>query len=323
MRARAVAAGVVSVAVLSLSAAAVPGASASAPGVRYLDPVFTDVQVTRDLVYGRAETAAGQARDLHLDLYEPAGDSEVDRPVFIWAHGGFFTRGDKSEIGAIAPFMSTRGWVTISIEYRLDPYLPEGLEGYLSDVDLPYNLARLGEAIRDAQHDMQAAVRWVRANAPAYGLDPDRIATGGFSAGATTSMAVAYNSDDPGDSGNPGHPSHVRAAIGTGTLNVPFLDIHPDLAVEPPVAMFHGEDDESPYLAPVATCLVAQLLLNVCEARVYAGEGHSSRTGMADWPAFLYRWVIQRTPPPVALPPGTLPLLPSLHVPSTLVPRLG
>ena len=60
----------------------------------------------------------------------------------------------------------------------------------------------------------------------------------------------------------------------------------------------------SPYLGPVATCLVAQALLNVCETQLYAGEGHSSRNGINDWPAFLYKWVIQRTPPPLSLPPG-------------------
>ena len=313
-------AAVVAVSALGLGSATAAGA---ADGVRYLDPVFDAVQVTRDLTYGQATNHAGMLQSLELDLYEPVGDTEARRPVFLWAHGGFFTRGDKSEIGSIADFMARRGYVTISIEYRLNPELPEGLAGYSASDELLYDLALLAETIRDAQHDMQAAVRWVRANAAAYGLDPDRIATGGFSAGATMSVATAYNSDDPGSSGNPGHSSRVTAAIGTGTLNVPLVDIHPDPLVEPPVAMFHGQEDESPLLGPIATCLVAGVLLNVCEVHAYAGEGHSSRNGIADWPAFLYERVIRRTPAPVALPPGSLPPLPSLRFPSAWVPRLG
>jgi acetyl esterase/lipase len=179
----------------------------------------------------------------------------------------------------------------------------------------------LAETIRHGQHDLQAAVRWARANAAAHRLDPDRIATGGFSAGATMSIAAAYNSDDPGSSGNPGHSSRVTAAIGTGTLNAPLIDIHPDPLVEPPVAMFHGAEDESPFLGPFATCLVAQAMLNVCEARQYAGEGHSSRNGIDDWPAFLYQWVIQKAAPPLSLPQGTLPTIPAVRVPSSLVPK--
>lgn len=302
-------------------AVAAPAPAAAAP-VRYLDPVFGSVTATTDITYGAAVNSSGALQSLELDLYEPTGDTLDRRPVFIWAHGGFFTRGDKSDIGSIAGFMATRGWVVLSIEYRLEPRLPEGLEGYLASPHKLYDLALLVETIRNAQHDMQAAVRWARANAATYRLDPTRIATGGFSAGATMSMAVAYNSDDPGSSGNPGYSSAVTAAIGTGTLNVPLIDIHPDLGVEPPVAMFHGQEDHSPLLGPIATCLVARTLLNVCDVHAYAGEGHSSRNGIADWPAFLYKWVIQRTPPPISLPPTLQGLLPALRFPSALVPKL-
>jgi predicted esterase len=312
-----------SVVALTLAAGAFVGSASpvAAAGVRYLDPVFAGITTTSDLTYGQAVNVTGAVQSLELDLYEPTGDTEAQRPVVIWAHGGFFTKGNKSEIGTIAPFLAQRGFVVLSIEYRLNPALPQGFEGYSASEQLPYDLALLTETIRDAQHDMQAAVRWVRANAAARRLDPDRIATAGFSAGATMSVATAYNSDDPGTSGNPGFSSHVTTAIGTGTLNVPLIDIHPDPLVEPPVGMFHGELDESPVLGPIATCLVAQVLLNVCEVRQYAGEGHSSRNGIADWPAFLVKWLVQRTAAPLSLPPGTLPTVPAVRVPSSLVPR--
>lgn len=311
----------VATALLAAVGVALPNASAHA-AVRYQDEVFSSVTATTDIVYGRALNAAHEIQDLHLDFYEPAGDTETKRPVFIWAHGGFFTKGNKSQIGSIKDFMTKRGWVTISIQYRLDPRLPQGFAGYAASEQLPLDLARLGEAVRNGQHDMQAAVRWVRKNATALRLDPDRIATGGFSAGASASMATAWNSDDPGTSGNPGYPSNVRAAIGTGPTDFAFVDVHPDPAVEPPVANYHWENDDAPKETQQVDCLVAQAMLNVCEVHAYAGTGHSSTVGMADWIPFLYKWVIQKTPVPLALKRNTVPEIPSVHVKSKNIPTL-
>jgi predicted esterase len=306
---------------LTAAVAALPTNPARA-AIRYQDEVFTSVTATTDIVYGQAVNAAGQLQTLHLDLYQPTGDTETKRPVFIWAHGGFFTQGNKSQINSIRDFMTKRGWVTISIEYRLDPRLPQGVAGYSQSEQLPLDLARLGEAVRNGQHDMQAAVRWVRANAATYRLDTDRIATGGHSAGASASVATAWNSDDPGASGNPGYPSSVRAAIGTGPTDFAFVDVHPDPAVEPPVANYHWTNDDAPKETQQVDCLVAQAMLNVCEVHAYAGTGHTSTVGMTDWIPFLYKWVILKTPVPLALTPGTLPNLPSVHVPSKNIPTL-
>jgi predicted esterase len=304
-----------------LTVLALPPAPAHA-AVRYLDEVFTSVTSTSNIVYGQAVNAEGQLQTLHLDLYQPTGDTEQKRPVFVWAHGGFFTQGDKSQIGTIKDFMAKRGWVTISIQYRLDPRLPEGVAGYRASEQLPLDLARLGEAVRNGQHDMQAAVRWVRANAATYKLDPDRIATGGHSAGASASVATAWNSDDPGTSGSPGYPSNVTAAIGTGPTDFAFVDVHPDVAVEPPVSMYHWKQDEAPKETQQLVCLVGKAMLNVCEVHAYPGAGHSSKVGIADWPAFLYKWVVLKTPVPHAIAPGTVPLIPSVHFPSSMVPTL-
>lgn len=296
--------------------------SAAHAAVRYQDEVFTSITTTTDIVYGQAVNAAGQLQVLHLDLYQPAGDTETKRPVFIWGHGGFFTKGNKNQIGSIRDFMTKRGWVTISIEYRLDPRLPQGVAGYSASEQLLLDLARLGEAVRNGQHDMQAAVRWVRANAASLNLDSDRIATGGFSAGASASMATAWNQDDPGNSGNPGYSSHVRAAIGTGPTDFAFVDVHPDPAVEPPVANYHWETDDAPKETQQADCLVAQAMLNVCEVHSYAGAGHSSTVGMSDWIPFLYKWVILKTPVPLALRRNSVPEIPAVHVPSRHIPTL-
>jgi predicted esterase len=282
---------------------------------RYMDEVFTSVQKTSDIVYGNAE-----GQDLHLDLYEPVGDAAASRAVFIWAHGGYFTQGNMCDIGSIAQFMVKRGFVVASIQYRLDPSLPEGLQGYLDRQDPKAGLQLL-EAIRDAQHDMYAAIRWARKNAVTYRLNPNAIATGGHSAGATTSVAVAYNSDDVGDSGNPGYPSNTNGAIGTGTLNAPFMDIHPDPLVEPPVAMFHGGLDESPEEAPRAVCAIAKLMQNFCTVTVYPNDGHSSRSGLAEWPKTLFRLVVHKMgQPALHQKKQVLPTIPTMRIPSSTLP---
>ena len=59
--------------------------------VRYINEVFTDVNVTTDVVYGSNVTvlpllqcAAPAAQPLACDIYEPAGDTETDRPLIIY-----------------------------------------------------------------------------------------------------------------------------------------------------------------------------------------------------------------------------------------------
>jgi len=290
---------------------------------RYVDPVFGSMQATTNIVYGHATWRDGVDRDLHLDLYQPVGDTtEPARAVFVWAHGGFFTQGAKTDGAAVRDFMTKRGWVVLSLEYRLDPRLPEGVAGYSASEQLPLDLARLAEAARDGQHDMQAAVRWVRANAATYRLDPNRIAVGGHSAGGTMAVDTAWNSDDPGDSGNPGYSSSVTAAVATGPTNFVFLNAHPDPGVEPPVSNYHWENDDAPKETQQVDCLVAQAMLNVCEVHSYAGTGHSSTVGMADWIPFLYKWVILKTTPPTRIPAGVVPTIPAVRVPSSAVPTL-
>ncbi len=71
----------------------------------------------------------------------------------------------------------------------------------------------------------------------------------------------------------------------------------------------------------IAVGVVGAFVTPAGAAGVRYREGHSSRTGIADWPAFLYRWVIQKMAPPIALPPGVVPTIPAVRVPSALVPR--
>ncbi|WP_304646000.1 glycosyl hydrolase family 28 protein [uncultured Duncaniella sp.] len=125
-------------------------------GVRaYNDVVYTTIKKTR---FGD--------RDLHVDIFRP--DDNKTYPALIMIHGGGWNSGDKSLQIPMAQQIALRGYVTIPVEYRL---IPEAL--------YPAGL-----------HDIKTAVRWVRANAARYGIDPERIAVSGCSAGAQLATLV-------------------------------------------------------------------------------------------------------------------------------------
>jgi len=109
------------------------------------------VTVVRDLRYGAIHERQA------LDLYLPPGTEPW--PLIVWIHGGAFRTGSKND-----PFPSaylTRGFAMAAINYRLSQH-----------------------ALWPAQIvDCKSAVRWLRAHAGAYGLDPSRLVAWGPSAG--------------------------------------------------------------------------------------------------------------------------------------------
>jgi acetyl esterase/lipase len=116
------------------------------------------VRVEKDLPY-----AATKNPRQTLDLYLPKRPKATGPlPVVVNIHGGAFKMGDKTMgVGAILPLVAGGDYAAVSISYRLS-----------------------GEAIWPAQiFDCKAAIRWVRANAERYHLDPDRIGVIGGSAG--------------------------------------------------------------------------------------------------------------------------------------------
>lgn len=173
--------------------------------LRYRDEIFSQTLVTKNVEYGAAPDQFGVTKTLLLDVYSPVGDTVTDRPAIVWVHGGSFKSGDKASGPLVdeATTFAKLGFVGMAINYRLYP----------SGCTTNYQLATCVQAMTDAQHDAQAAVRFLRANAVTYGVDPNRIAIKGLSAGAITALHVGFNSDDPGTSGNPEFSSAVRAAV--------------------------------------------------------------------------------------------------------------
>ena len=236
------------------------------PGVapiRFRDAVFANVTKTADVVYGSAVNQQGQTETLILDMYRPTGDTHTSRPAIVWIHGGSFSGGDKTSPELIdeTNIFAQKGYVNVSINYRLTP------GGCSAGGPTPACLTE----IVDARHDAQAAVRFLRKNAATYGIDPNRIAVAGTSAGAITAMEVAYGSDDVGVSGNPGFPSTVRAAV---SLSGASLLTAPDPG-EPPTLDFHGTADPLvPYAWATATLNAAKAVGDTAYLTTWPGAGH-------------------------------------------------
>ena len=202
-----------------------------APPLRYRDELFSNIAVTSDIPYGLAPDFQGQVIALWLDVYRPTGDTVTQRPAIVWVHGGGFSGGNKGsgEIVDQARAFARKGYVSVSISYRLRP------TGCLNN---PPPGSCFG-AMTDAQHDAQAAVRFLRKNRTTYGIDPNRIGISGSSAGAVTAMNVAFNPNDPGTSGTPGFSSAVQ---GAGSLSG-GRTLGSAGAGDAPTMLFHGTGD--------------------------------------------------------------------------------
>ena len=199
--------------------------------VRYRDAVFTSVVTTSNITYGSAVNQQGQTVTLKLDSYVPSGDTVTQAPGHRLGARRLVQLGgqDLGRAGRRGHVVRQEG-----LRERLDQ-LPPGqrLLGRLTPT------AACVTSIVDAQHDAQAAVRFLRANATAYGVDPTRIAVAGTSAGAITALNVGFDSDRPGHERQPrllvGRPG-CGLALGRRLLTTPSSGDAPSL-------LFHGTAD--------------------------------------------------------------------------------
>jgi acetyl esterase/lipase len=123
----------------------------------------SEARTLKDIVYARVG-----GEKLELDLYLPAGAASGGVPLVIWIHGGGWRKGSRAGIADKAGPLLEAGFALASIDYRLT------------------DAARFPAQIRDCL----AAVRFLRANAAKYGLDPDRFGVWGASAGGHLAALV-------------------------------------------------------------------------------------------------------------------------------------
>ncbi|HWN41273.1 MAG TPA: alpha/beta hydrolase fold domain-containing protein [Thermoanaerobaculia bacterium] len=135
-------------------------------------PLLAQCQNHSGLTYATYQDAGGQTRELKLELLVPASASPV--PVVIWIHGGGWFNGSRLPIPAGVSALCSKGYAVASIDYRLTD-----------------------TAIWPAQiQDSKGAVRWLRAHAATYNLDPDRVAAWGASAGAQLASVLGTSGDE-------------------------------------------------------------------------------------------------------------------------------
>lgn len=167
---------------LAVCGLSMSGAAAQPPKA----PAVPDgVAAHRDLSY----VEKGHERQ-KLDLYVPKSDKPL--PVVVWVHGGAWQAGGKTNCPAL--FLTEKGYAVVSANYRLSQH-----------------------AVFPAQiEDCKAAVRWVRANAKKYNLNPDRIGAWGSSAGGHLVALLGTSGEArelEGKGGNADQPSRVQAVV--------------------------------------------------------------------------------------------------------------
>lgn len=128
-----------------------------------------DVRLTTDIPYGPHPKA-------RLDVVAPMTPSKIARPALVFIHGGFWQEGDKGVSGFAAQTFIQEGWTWVSVGYTLAP---------------EFTLTQICAQISDA-------VRYVKAEAKALGIDPNRIVLAGHSAGAHLAASVLADLMDRG-----------------------------------------------------------------------------------------------------------------------------
>ena len=139
------------------------------------------------------EFANPDDQHLKLNMARPAlGNGPF--PAVICIHGGGFRAGDRQGYNGTIKLLAEHGYVAVTVTYRLAPKYP----------------------FPAAIHDVKASVRWLRANAAKYHINPDRIGTMGGSAGGHLALFLGVTGDVKefeGNEGNPDQTSQVQCVV--------------------------------------------------------------------------------------------------------------
>jgi acetyl esterase/lipase len=260
---------------------------------RYGDTLYQGTSIEQS--DPRPPLLPGNLEPLRLWVADPH-NGLADRPAIIWLHGGGFAVGIDSMYGlanGVGKAYAQRGYVGFSVEYRTDTTVVGSGTNYKSlcqwvqdnpDPTSQLWLDRRAECERNilaAQRDALGAIRWVRVHAATYGVDPTKIAVGGFSAGAVTSSNVAYQSDDVGTiayfSGDDRSPatSHAQAVFGASGCTYTEDGGAPSTigAGDSPASFIHAKYDPAvPYRCVATTVVTARSKGLVAELTSYCTE---------------------------------------------------
>ena len=152
------------------------------------EPIPPGVRMEKNLTF-----ATIGAKELRLDLFLP--DKQQGKlPVVVWIFGGAWRTNNRLRQEGQAAWLAAKGYAVAAIEYRMS-----------SEAPFPAQV-----------EDCKAAVRWLRANAAKYGLDPSRLAAWGESSGGHLASMLGVTGgvkDLEGSSGNLDQSSRVSAVV--------------------------------------------------------------------------------------------------------------
>lgn len=233
---------------------------------------------SRSEVYLATETV-----ELKAWIFEPPGHSAGDaRPAIVFFFGGGWNGGTPGQFRPQAMHLAERGMVAIAVDYRV-----KSRNGTLANV---------------AVSDAKAAIRWVRMHADRLGVDPNRIAASGGSAGGHLAAATATlpGHDETGTGSDVSSAPNALVLFNPVLITAPFPDLpgqdlekfrklEPRLGADPqsmspyhhvraglpPTIIFHGEEDKTvPYRTAELFTDAMNSAGNTCVLVGYPEEGH-------------------------------------------------
>ena len=220
--------------------------------------------------------------ELKVWIFEPAAKATQPLPAIVFFFGGGWTSGSPTHFEPQGRYLASRGMIAIVADYRVK--------------------SRQDAKPADCVSDAKACVRWVRANAARLGIDPNRIAVGGGSAGGhlAASVATLPGLDTAKDDKSVSCLPNALVLFNPGTAMAPFpgldlkgfgagLDkekfgcepteispIHHVKKGVPPTIIFHGKADTTvPYSTVEKFTEVMKAAGNRCDLIGYEGEKHS------------------------------------------------
>jgi len=222
------------------------------------------------------------AGDVKLNIYifNPQGHKSSDRsPAIVFFFGGGWTSGSPGQFEPHCRYLASRGMVAMAADYRV----------------ASRHQVKAVDCVRDAK----SALRWIRKNASRLGIDPDRIAAGGGSAGGhlAASISTIGKFDEPGEDTSvsskpnamvlfnpavvvapvrdldPGRPVGLRDRLGVEPVELsPYHHVKPGV---PPAIIFHGKADTTvPFITVDIFTQAMKKAGNRCELNDYEGETH-------------------------------------------------
>jgi acetyl esterase len=221
--------------------------------------------------------------ELPIHIFEPAHHRPGDkRPAIVFFFGGAWRSGSPAQFQHHCRYLASRGMVAMTAEYRV--------------------LDRHGVKAVSCFRDAKSAIRWVRKNAQRLGIDPNRLAAGGGSAGGHLAGALGTiqefdeEGEDTSISTVPNalvlfNPALVLAPVEgradkdwdrLGALEErmgvpperlsPYHHVRPG---QPPTLIFHGREDTTvPYFTSALFAEKMKEKGNRCELVGYPGQSH-------------------------------------------------